>query len=184
MRPSLAVLLFCLVAGCATGPEHKTAGVLGPADVIRVETVSNLSGVSVQVPEMYVGDMLGTSDGLDVENMDLRLLTQAALVTALRVRQYRVSDSGATRVLAAAITQWHALDLRRTGRVRMALAVMLVDARSNAELARGQAEREFELFRQPPAEQGTLGDQRFIRRRMEGFVESLAADALRDLGVR
>jgi len=156
----------------------------GKADTVHVEKVSNHSGVSLRVPEMYMADMLGASDALEVEHFDLALIARAALMAGLRAHEVRTADTGQNHNLAAAITQYDAVDLRRTGRFRMAMLVMLVDTATGREIARAETSREFELFRKPPGEQGALGDQRFIRRKMEGFTEALAREALRELGLK
>lgn len=181
MKLSPLVLCLCLLAGCAGGPR---AVLQGSADSVQVEAVSNHAGVSLRVPEMYMADMLGASDALEVEHFDLTLIARAALIAGLRVHDVQTADSGASHTLAAAITQYDAVDLRRTGRFRMALLVILVHRTTGREIARAEAAREFELFSKPPGEQGALGDQRFIRRKMEGFTEALAREALRQLGVR
>lgn len=181
MRLSLIVFGLCLLAGCAGGPR----AVLGEdTDTVRVEPVSNHAGVSLRVPEMYMADMLGASDALEVEHFDLALITRAALIAGLRVQDVRTAETGATHTLAAAITQYDAVDLRRTGRFRMTLLLILVNSATGGEIARAETGREFELFSKPPGEQGALGDQRFIRRKMEGFTEALAREALRELGLR
>jgi len=183
-RPNLLLLCLCLLSGCAgpnglglrTGTES--------ADTILLEPVANMAGVSLRLPEMYVGDMLGTSDPLEVEEIDLCLVAQAALLGALRANDLRVEATGQTRyALAGAITEYDATDLRRTGRFKMSMLLILHDNNTSREVARGAATREFELFATPPGEQGAMGEQRFIRRKMEGFTEVLAREALKTLGL-
>lgn len=182
LSPALLLLALALSACAGAGPAELNRG-SGSTDTISVSTVQNLSGVSVRVPEMYVNDMLGTSDPLDVEMLDLTLVTEAALVAGLRDGQWPVQGAGAKYLLQAAITEYEARDLRRTGRYRMGLLLILVSEETQREVARADVSRDFQLFATPPGEQGALGDQRFVRRKLEGFTEALARDALRELGL-
>lgn len=184
MRASLALAFFCLLAGCAGKGGLALKPGPGSGDTIDVPAVRNLAGVSLLVPEMYVGDMLGASDPVEIEEVDLKLVTEAALIGALRAREYQVTAAPGAYSLHGAVTRYEALDVRRTGRFRMAVLLILVDNRTGNEVARGEADREFELFSRPPNEIGSLGDQRFIRRKLEGFTEVLAREALRNLGLQ
>ncbi|MBX3475875.1 MAG: hypothetical protein KF754_16015 [Planctomycetes bacterium] len=175
--------IACFAGGCASGP--------GRANTARelegryfVAPVQNLSGVSLRVTELYVGDMLGTADPLEVEEIDLALVTEAALVAGLTLSGRQVTDSAAPWRVQAAVTTYDAVDLRRTGRYRMALLVVVVDNATQTEIARGEAVQDFQLFLTPPGELGAIGDQRFTRRKYEAFTETLAREALLQAGLR
>jgi hypothetical protein len=64
----------------------------------------------------------------------------------------------------------------------MAMTVIVVNVETQAEIARGEADREFQLMDMAPDEAGALGEQRFIEGRMQIFVESLAREAVDNCG--
>lgn len=184
MKASLALCLLLLAACAAPGGMALRPGP-DSSDTISLQPVRNLTGVSLRVPEMYVGDMLGGDDPVEVQEVDLALVAQAALMAGLRMDRLAVITQGKPRyVLYPAITLYDALALRTTGKYRMDMTLILVDTRQDREVARGTASREFLLFEKPPEEGGAMGDARFIRRRLEGFTEALARDALNDLNLR
>jgi hypothetical protein len=74
-------------------------------------------------------------------------------------------------------------ELRRTGRITLGLAVMLIDTQTQEVLAESTAEQQCQLMDRPPAETGIVGEQRFIRKRLELFMEGLARTALLEVGL-
>lgn len=172
-----------MLGGCATSSTLHLRPGAGSPDTIALQPLQNLAGVSLRVPELYVGDMLGSGAPIEVDLIDLRLVSEAALLGALRGGQYQLAENARFR-LYAAITEYEATTLRKSGRYKMGLLLMLVDVASNTEVARGGAVREFQLFETGPEERGVLGHERFVRRRLEGFTEMLALEALADLGLR
>jgi len=182
MRGLSAATLAVLLSACA-GPQGLglQPGADSP-DTIFVAPVRNLSGVPLRVPEMYVGDMLGGSDLPDIGMIDLDLVAEAALRGTLRAGDFRLTEPAARFQVHAAITEYDTSALRATGRYRMGIVLLLI-GKAGLEVARGGAVREFQLFSRPPQEVGALGDERFVRTRIEGFTEALARDALADLGL-
>jgi hypothetical protein len=181
-RLSLLAAVLLLGACASSGGLGLRAGPES-ADTIVVLPVKNLSGVSLKVPEMYVADMAGSVGELNVKSIDLGLLAEAALKAALRAEGLRVVESSPRYEMHAAITEYDASELRRTARYRMGVVVMLVDTKG-AEVARGGAVQEFQLFSKPPAETGALGDERFVRRKLEGFTELLVREAVAGMKLR
>lgn len=182
IRPS-ALVAMMLLAACSTtkGPGLNPGP--GSADTVAVVPVQNLAGVSLKVPEMYVGDMAGDTEALEIEFIDLGLLAEAALTATLRGGGWQLRDPGAARYeLHAAITEYDATELRRTARYRMGVVLILVDQQGH-EVSRSGAVREFQLFSKPPHDVGALGDERFVRRKLEGFTETLVREAVIDLGL-
>jgi len=185
MKARLVLCLLLVLAACASSGGLALQPGPDSPDTIGLQPVQNLAGVSLRVPEMYVGDMLGGDDPLEVQEVDLSLVAQAALLAGLRMQRLAVVTHGQPRfVLYPAITQYDALALRTTGKYRMELTLIMVDTRQDREVARATAAREFLLFEKPPEEGGAMGEARFIRRRLEGFTEALARDALQELGLR
>jgi hypothetical protein len=176
-----ALVAVLLMAACSTtrGLGLKP----GSVDTVAIMPVQNLAGVSLMVPEMYVGDMAGDTDALEIEFIDLGLLAEAALTATLRGGGWQLTDPAEARYhLHAAITEYDATDLRRTARYRMAVVLILVDQKGR-EVTRGGAVREFQLFSKPPHDVGALGDERFVRRKLEGFTETLVREAVTKLGL-
>lgn len=179
-----ALLVLLTFAGCA-GPVHRLERGLDSRDTVEVAAVRNLAGVSLKVPEIYLGDAVGRAGDVRVDAMDLKLLAEAALYSRLDDLGCRVAlkgdgafPEGAKYELHGAVTRFDMAGLRATGRFRMAMAVMLIDVRTQAEVARGVAEEEFQLLDMAPDEVGAIGEQRFIETRMQIFIESLARSAL------
>jgi hypothetical protein len=178
-RLSLPALLLALLLGaCASAPVSP----LPPGEAVHVLPVKNLSGVTLRVPELWLADAGEAAAGLEVEQIDLRLLAEAGLRSRLLQRGY-VAEAGATHELHGAISRFDMSGLRRTGRITIGLTVMLVDAGTANVLASAEVEQDCQLLDTPPAEAGILGEQRFIRRKLESFSEGIAAVALQELGM-
>ena len=188
MRFSL-IMIAMLFTACASKQLEVEAGIFS-ADTMVVKPVKNLSGVTLKVPEIYLGDAGGEVAGLDVDDVDIALLAEAAVYARLDELGYRVDldgeesrfNSGPRYEVHSAITLFDMTELRQTGNIRMAMAVVLVDAKTQVEVGRGTSDREFQLLDMAPDEAGALGEQRFIEARLQIFTESLARDAVDDAG--
>lgn len=184
MRCSL-LLIPLLLAACASRQAPVERGLFSP-DTMVVKPVQNLSGVTLKVPEIYLGDAVGRAAELEVDDIDVALLAEAAVYARLDELGYRAElDQNGSRFrdgpkyeVHSAITIFDLTELRQTGHIRMAMTVMLVDAKGQVEVARGEADREFQLLDMAPDEAGALGDQRFIEGRLQIFTESLAREAV------
>ena len=184
MRFSL-LLLPLILAACGTTRPPVERGVFSP-DTVVVMPVKNLSGVSLKVPEIYLGDAGGDSGDFPIDDIDVTLLAEAAVLARLEELGYRVDlqqnagrfREGAKYEVHAAITRFDMTEVRETGRFRMAMTVMLVDAAGQVEIAQGQAEGEYQLMDVAPDEAGALGEQRFIEGRLQIFTEGLAREAV------
>jgi hypothetical protein len=190
MRLSLLIcLLVALLAGCAAGREPLARGPDSP-DTLVVMPTRNLAGVPLKVPELYLGDAVGKAGQLDVRNLDLAELAEAAVFARLSALGFRVElEQNAGRLgtparyeVHSAVTLFDMDNLRATGRYRMGILVVLVDSGSQREVARGYAEHEFQLLDVAPDEAGVLGPARFIESRLQIYTESLAGDAVDDGG--
>ncbi len=177
-RLSLLLVLLCL-AGCATAPT--TTSPIPDRAVVQVLPVRNLAGVPVSIPELWLGDAGDAAADLKVDPVDMRLLIEAALIAGMQDSGHQVSNEAGFR-LHAAVTRFELLELRATGRVILGVAVIAVDAAGN-ELAQGKAELEYQLMRVAPDNAGTLGDERFLRARLEGLAEAATRAALLDAGL-
>jgi hypothetical protein len=188
MRFSLLIVALTLTA-CASQRLKVERGLFSP-DTMVVKPVKNLSGVRLKVPEIYMGDAGSKAAGLDVGNVDLAKLAEAGIYSHLDDMGYRAElESGESRFthgpkyeVHSAITLFDMTQLRETGEIRMAMTVMLVDSKSQTEIGRGSADRTFRLLDMAPDEAGALGEERFIRARLEIFAESLASEAVDDAG--
>ena len=190
MRCSLLLIIVALLlTACATEHVQLERGMFSP-DTILIKPVKNLAGVSLKVPEIYLGDAGGEVAGMDVEDIDVVLLAEAAVYAHLDELGYRSElDTGESRFtggpkyeLHCGVTVFDMTELRQTGRIRMAMTVMLVDRQAQREVSRGSADREFQLMDIAPDEAGAIGEQRFIAARLQIFTESLARDAVDDAG--
>jgi hypothetical protein len=188
MRSSLLLILL-LLAGCATTGASLPDSVERDAPMV-VMPVRNLSGVPLKIPSIYFGDAVGKGADLEIENVDLALLAEAAVYTHLDVLGYRVElQQNADKLGAephyqvhAAVTDLDMTELRRTGRFRMGIVVMLVDAEGQFEITRGEADQEYQLIDVAPDEAGALGTKRFIEGRLQSFTEGLAREAVDSAG--
>ena len=184
MRYSL-LLIALLLTACASGREPVRRGVLSP-DTLVVMPTQNLSGKPLKVPELYLGDAVGKAAALDVDAIDLALLAEAAVFSRLNELGYRVElEQNAGRFEASpryeihsAITEFYMGDTRATGRFRLGITVMLIDAEGQFEVARSSVTQEFQLLDEAPEEVGALGTARFIEQRLQIFTEGLARDAV------
>jgi hypothetical protein len=184
MRFSL-LLVPLLLAACGTSRPLLERGAFSP-DTMVVKPVQNLSGVSLKVPEIYLGDAGGDSGDFPIEDIDVTLLAEAAVLARLDELGYRADlaqnagrfHEGVKYEVHAAITLFDMTELRETGRFRMAMTVMLVDAKGQFEIARGDASGEYQLMDMAPDEAGALGEQRFIEGRLQIYTESLAREAV------
>lgn len=175
---ALMLPLMSLV-GCAAAQPP-----LARSEPVAVVEVKNLAGVPLRIPAMYFGDALGAAEALQVEKLDLRLLARAGLLSELEKRGYAAQLDGEARMeLHAAMTVLDLDGLRDSGRVRLGMVVMVVDAHQKLETARGEVTREFRLLDVAPEEGGALGQGRFIADRLKGFVEALASEALHAAGL-
>lgn len=180
-RTAKLALLLPLMAlvGCAAAQPP-----LSRSEPVTVVEVKNLAGVPLRIPAMYFGDALGAAEALQVEKLDLRLLARAGLLSELEKRGYAGQLDGEARMeLHAAMTVLDLDGLRDSGRIRLGMAVMVVDAQKKLETARGEVIREFRLLDVAPEEGGALGQGRFIADRLKGFVEALASEALHAAGL-
>lgn len=178
MRQAAGVALLLLLTACAMTPRQASL----PANVpVRVLPVKNLAGVTLTVPELYLGDAGEKAAGIEVEPIDLRLLAEAGLRAHLE-QSGRGADAS-RHELHAAISSFDMSGVRRTGRIRLGLTVMLVDADAQSVLQQVEVTQDCQLFDQPPAETGVIGEQRFIRKRLEVFMQGLTTQALLELGI-
>jgi hypothetical protein len=179
------LLIPLLLAACGTSRPPIERGVFSP-DTMVVLPVVNLSGVTLKVPEIYLGDAGGDSGDFPIEDIDVALLAEAAVLARLDELGYRAAleqDAGRFRTgvryeVHAAITEFDMTEVRTTGRFRMAMTVMLVDAKAQVEIAQGQASGEYQLMDMAPDEAGALGEQRFIEGRLQIYTEGLAREAV------
>ncbi|MCC6464937.1 MAG: hypothetical protein IT463_06300 [Planctomycetes bacterium] len=177
MTRGLLAVLVVLMAGCASAPRtlppSRFAG-----STVAVAPAQNLTSHPVRLPAIWLGDNLGAADALEGESLDLGLALRAALLAELRSRGYtaQAAEDGSGLTLHCALTEFEAAELRRTGVMRLGVAVVL--AQDRREVARGVASRDYRLFEKPPEEAGALGAQRLIESRVLGFVELLAREAL------
>jgi len=178
MRFSIVLGLLALV-GCANGGQYAPA--IDPGQTVNIREVRNLAGVPLRVAELYLADAGGAGD-LPVDQIDIALTVQAALMARVRSMGHEVSENGRFE-LHAAVTEFDMVELRATGRMRMAVAVMLVDSASQEVVSEGEAGQEYQLLERAPDDAGLLGEQRFIRRRLEAFIESLTNVALQRAGL-
>lgn len=185
----ICIAALLLLAGCATTGSSASA-VMQPEDSALVMPVRNLAGVPLKIPAVYFGDAVGKGAELDVGEIDLRLLAEAAVYAHLSELGYDVAfDQNAESLktppkyeIHTAITVLDMTDVRRTGRFTMGMTVMLVDAAGQFELARGSADREFQLLDIAPDEAGAIGEERFIETRLQTFTEGLAREAIDNAG--
>lgn len=177
-RLSLLLVLFCM-AGCAGAPTATSP--IPDRAAIQVLPVRNLAGVPVSIPELWLGDAGEEAAELKVDPVDMRLLVEAALIAGMQDSGHQVSTEAGYR-LHAAVTRFELLGLRTTGRVILGVAVIAVDAAGN-EITQGSAELEYQLMRVAPDQAGTLGDERFLRARLESLAEAATRAALLDAGL-
>ena len=189
MRFSLLLPLLLLLAGCATNGSRVPDEVTPEVPMV-IMPVRNLAGVPLKIPAIYFGDAVGKGAGLEIDDVDLALLAEAAVYTHLDLLGYRVELQQNAASLGAepryeihaAITELDMTEVRQTGKFRMAMVVMLVDAAGQFEVARGGAEQEFQLLDVAPDEAGALGTQRFIEGRLQSFTEGLVREAVDSAG--
>jgi hypothetical protein len=177
MKPSCAlvcVLLACVLGGCVSGGQR--ANMLEPGQQISIKPVRNLAGVPIKIPELYLGDGAATTD-LEFDSIDIALNVEAALLAWTRASGHTSTDPGDFE-LHAAVTRFDITTLRSTGTVSLGVAVMLVDTQGQNVLAEGVAEQDYQLMDQAPDDAGLLGEQRFIRTRLEAFIEAITLLAL------
>jgi hypothetical protein len=167
-----------LLAACG-GPSRAPA--LPEGSRVAVMPVRNLAGVPLKVPELYLGDAGGSLD-IPLGVVDIPLAVEAAMLARVRMRGYEAAD-GAEYELHGAVTEFDALSLRSKGRVRLGVAVMVVDRDSQQVVREGHAEQDYQLLPEAPDRVGLLGEQRFIRDRLEAFIESLTSMALHRAGI-
>ncbi|MBX3459945.1 MAG: hypothetical protein KF696_08260 [Planctomycetes bacterium] len=177
VRAALGGLAVLLLTACASSGHEPVLPAGVPA---RVLPVKNLAGVTLNVPELYMGDAGEKAAGLEIELIDLRLLAEAGLRAHLR-NSGRDADTG-RHELHGAISVFEMTELRRTGRIRLGLAAVLVDSETQKVLAQTEVVQDCQLLDQPPAETGIIGEQRFIRRRLEVFMQGLTTQAMLELG--
>lgn len=185
MRFSPLLILVLLLAACGTSRPPLQRGAFSP-DTISVMPVQNLSGVTLKVPEIYLGDSGGEVGRIPVDDIDIALLAEAAVLARIDELGYRanLSDNagrfreGAKYEVHSAITEFDMTELRATGRFRMSMTVMLIESASQVEVARGYSGSEFQLMDLAPDEAGALGEQRFVEDRLQIFTEELARDAV------
>jgi hypothetical protein len=152
-----------------------------PGASVAVLPVKNLSGVTLRVPEIWLGDAGEKVAGMNFEMIDLRLLAEAGL--RARLGQLEHPTDAGRHELHAAISRFEMNELRRTGRITLGLTVMLIDTQTQEVLAESTSEQQCQLMDRPPAETGIIGEQRFIRKRLELFMEGLARAALLEVGL-
>lgn len=173
-----AILPALLLAACAAAPP---APPVEAGAVIRVVPVRNLSGVPLDVPEIWLGDAGEKAAGMEFDTIDLRLLAEAGLRARLDQLGHGHEDA-ARHELHAAISRFELTELRRTGRIRLGLSLLLVDTTSAQVVGQAEVLEYCQLMDRPPAETGIVGEQRFVRRRLEIFMEGLTRQALFELG--
>lgn len=184
----LCVLSLLLVAACSSGPASGPIrrGATSP-DSVSVVPVKNLSGVSVVMPEVYFGDNSRLGAELDIDDVDMRLLVEAALLGQLRRLGYNADSAihaDNPRFEAhVAIRRFDMDRLRREGRITIALSLFVIRTEDQAEITQSDTEDTFQLLDQAPDEAGVLGEQRFIRERLELFSEFLAESLLAEAGL-
>lgn len=182
------IAIFSLLLTCSCANQALMIRRDAPADPVLVVEVKNFAGVPLIVPAVYFGDSLGTAESLEVEKLDLLQLSRAALFAQMRDRGYLASLSedakGARFEIHAAMTCFDLDSVKDNGRIKLGMLVIVVDGRTNAESARGEVTREFQLFNRAPNDGGSLGESRFIEARLKGFVEALASDTLSAAGVQ
>lgn len=184
MRYSLLLLLLLLTA-CASGRAGIQRGAFSP-DTLVVLPTQNLSGKPLLVPELYLGDAVGKTTDIKIDNIDLALLAEAAVYSRLDELGYRVELEQNTGRFEAppkyevhsAITDFDMSETRATGRFRMGIVVMLIDAEGQFEVARGTVIQDFQLLDEAPDEVGALGTARFIEQRVQIYTEGLAREAV------
>lgn len=176
MTKLCALITFAaLLTSCTTA---QTSSALIPGgSAIQVVSVKNLSGITLQVPELYVGDAVGSAASLKQDILDLTLLAQAALISGLRKRQFKAGTDTAGYKVHAAVTEFDSNSLRSEGWLRLGITVLMINQQGH-EIARGSAAEDFQLFSEGPDKLGALGQQRFIAKRLKAFVESLTNTAL------
>lgn len=172
-RACLLVMLCGLVGGCALSRPVTPVPKGAPVAVLPVK---NLSGVTLNVPELYMGDAGEKAAGLEIEKIDLRLLAEAGLAARLGATGHEPTGGGYE--VHAGVSKFDMTELRRTGRIKLGLALMVVDGKTQTVIAESEAEQEYQLLDKPPAETGIIGEQRFVRQRLEMFMEALAREAL------
>ncbi|MHC4839399.1 MAG: hypothetical protein ACYTDT_00355 [Planctomycetota bacterium] len=175
-----ATLIALSFAACKSAQQH-TSNLPAKSD-IKVPPVKNLSGVTLHVPEFYIGDAVGSASNVEQDKLDLALLTRAALIAGLRQHGHTAEMTSGDFEAHAAITMFNSKSLRSEGWFEMGVTVIFVDA-DGAEIARGEAESKYQLFTEGPDELGTLGDQRFVAARIKAFTETLTTQALSYAGV-
>ncbi len=172
-----AILALLVLAACSSVQRQPP---VPSGTSIAVLPVKNLSGVTLRVPEIWLGDAGEKVAGMNFEMIDLRLLAEAGL--RARLSQQHPIEPG-RHELHAAISRFEMNELRRTGHITLGLAVMLIDTQTHEVLAQSNAEQDCQLMDRPPAETGIVGEQRFIRKRLELFMEDLASKALLEIGL-
>lgn len=179
MKASSLALLLLLLAGCSSSAA-RIAPVPEQAPIV-VHPVRNLAGVPITLPELWLGDAGDAAAGIKLDTVDMRLLVEAALVAGMTSAGHSISPD-APYQLHAAVTRFELLELRSTGRVVLGVVVIVVDAQGN-ELAQGNAELEYQLMEIAPDEGGAVGEERFIRARLETLAEAATRAALLDAGL-
>ncbi|MBK8207274.1 MAG: hypothetical protein IPK87_10885 [Planctomycetes bacterium] len=169
----LLLLLAVLSAGCAVSRPVSPVPQGAPVTVLPVK---NLSGVTLNVPELYMGDAGEKAAGLEVDKIDLRLLAEAGLAARLGATGHE--PTGGEYEIHAGVSIFDMTELRRTGRIKLGLALVVVNGKTQTVIAEAEAEQDCQLLDKPPAETGIIGEQRFVRQRLEMFMEALAREAL------
>ncbi|MCC7509021.1 MAG: hypothetical protein IT464_06570 [Planctomycetes bacterium] len=167
------VLMALFSVGCAVSGPVSPVPQGAPVTVLPVK---NLSGVTLNVPELYMGDAGEKAAGLEVDKIDLRLLAEAGLAARLGATGH--DPGGGEYEIHAGVSVFDMTELRRTGRIKLGLALVVVDSKTQTVIAESEAEQDCQLLDKPPSETGIIGEQRFLRQRLEMFMEALAREAL------
>lgn len=168
-----------LVASCTS---TQRLGTLPDNTTIEITPVKNLSGVTLQVPEFYIGDAVGSASSVEQDYLDLTLLTQAALISGLRQRGYQADTENTEYNIHAAITEFNSKNLRKEGWLTLGLTILIINS-SGEEITRGEAVLRYQLFTEGPDQLGVLGEQRFVAKRIKAFTETLTNQALQNAGL-
>ncbi len=179
----LAIIVLIVTPLLASCTSTQRSNILPDQTTIEITPVKNLSGVTLQVPEFYIGDAVGSASSVEQDYLDLSLLTQAALISGLRQRGYQAGTENSEYNIHAAITEFNSKSLRTEGWLTLGLTVLLIDS-SGQEISRGEAVLRYQLFTEGPDQLGVLGEQRFVAKRIKAFTETLTNQALQDAGLR